>query len=119
MCLKHKEFKKIKSYEIALFLQAVFNFLCIFTVQILWQLGDTWFPNSVYLYTYLNFVWLNVAGRDSVFNILLLREIRIPVLKFLTYKKSFTKVTPTMCSTNKPRIIMCKDKAQLRKQSLK
>uniref|UniRef100_A0A0K0FTR9 7TM_GPCR_Srx domain-containing protein n=1 Tax=Strongyloides venezuelensis TaxID=75913 RepID=A0A0K0FTR9_STRVS len=91
--------KKIKFYDISLFLQALFNFLCIGFVQVFWQYGDVWFPNSTYLYTYLNYLWLNVAGRDSVFNIFLLREVRLPILIFLKYYKTSAKVAQLQTTT--------------------
>uniref|UniRef100_A0A0N5BVG6 7TM_GPCR_Srx domain-containing protein n=1 Tax=Strongyloides papillosus TaxID=174720 RepID=A0A0N5BVG6_STREA len=91
--------KKIKFYDISLFLQALFNFLCIGFVQVFWQFGDVWFPNSTYLYTYLNYLWLNVAGRDSVFNLLLLREVRLPILVILKYYKTSAKVVQPQTTT--------------------
>ncbi|CEF70513.1 7TM GPCR, serpentine receptor class x (Srx) family-containing protein [Strongyloides ratti] len=91
---KNTKAGKIKFYDISLFLQAIVNFVCIAFVQIFWQYGAIWFPNSRYLYTYLNYLWLNVGGKDSITNIVLLSEIRVPVLILIGYLKNNTKVVP-------------------------
>uniref|UniRef100_A0A0K0EBI9 7TM_GPCR_Srx domain-containing protein n=1 Tax=Strongyloides stercoralis TaxID=6248 RepID=A0A0K0EBI9_STRER len=95
-----KEFSggKIKFYDLALFIQAIINFICIGFVQVFWQYGSVWFPDSTYLYTYLNYLWLHVGGKDSLSSLLLLSEIRVPVLILLRLRKN-VKIMPAMTTS--------------------